>query len=88
MSYRRGYRTIEVQCTGEVFVDEFETEILIAELKRRDHEYTTMENAELRAIYDALKEHRYSDATIALERFIWPKFSSVEQAKEKLLKAK
>ena len=71
--YRSG-RSIEVDCIGYADIDDFETEVLVEELKRRKYENTP---DDLLLVHEALVENRVDDARLLLERFLWPKFKSL-----------
>lgn len=70
-------RSITVRCEGDAYIDDFETEDLVKELKRRKQPvFEQREQHELHEVREALVEHRYHDALAYLDRILWPKWKS------------
>lgn len=77
-------RTIEVQCTGECDIDEFSTDVLIDELRRRQKTVPEDDREELILAHEALCSRRLDQAQWILERLLWPKWKSVEECEKEM----
>lgn len=88
--YRRvRRRSVEVDCTVEVGIDEFETEVLVEELRSRRAaaaDITDDFKEEVEAAYEALRAGRSNEAEWILERLLWPKWPTVEACEEQKTK--
>jgi hypothetical protein len=79
---RKMRRTIEVECIGECDIEEFSTEVLIDELRRRQATVPREDRDEIMRAYEALSLSRSEEALWILERLLWPKFASVEACEQ------
>lgn len=71
--------SVTVTCEGECYLDEFETEDLVKELKRRKREIETKtERNTFLEIYDALCAGDHEEAKTIIESVLWPKWKTVE----------
>lgn len=88
--HRNRSRSIEVECVGEVDIDDFDTEVLIESLQRRDAYKRKREgpDADLVSAYEAVKRGRSDEAVLILEKYLWPKWSAIEDCMEALAKIK
>lgn len=76
-------KEIRVTCEGYCGVDEFDTEVLVEELKRRKQEVEIKhEMDDLVEVHEAICGRQYDYAQLLLERMIWPKWKSVERCME------
>lgn len=84
--YRARGRTIEVECFAEVDIEDFATEVLVDELKRRSVPFPGDFRDEAVAVYEALRAGRADQAEWILERLLWPKWPSVKACEEQRAK--
>lgn len=87
--HRKNYVT--VTCEAECYLDEFDTDDLIAELKARNRALPAAEKSqreELCEIRELIAAGRIQDALIEIDYLIFPKFKSLEGCMEALAKAR
>ena len=83
--YRHSSRRISVQCEGDAYIDDFETEVLVEELKRRKSEEkpdgtpkVQGPDDDLILVYETLRDGRIDEAVLLIEKYLWPKWKTVE----------
>lgn len=80
----RRLRQRSVTVDVEVDLDQFETKDLVEELKYRGDEGGHKDEEELIEIHTCMRDGRIADAMSLLERLIWPKWRTPEQAQAAL----
>ena len=89
--YRHNSRYITVECRGDASIDDFETEVLVEELRRRKVEEKPDGSAkdkgtphELVMVHELLRRGRMDEALLLLEKYLWPKWQTVEACEAEL----
>ena len=79
--------SISVTCEGEAWIEDFDTEVLVQELKKRKAEVETKTEYDgLIEVHDAMADRRYADAQLMLQKIIWPKWKSLDRCLEDFAK--
>lgn len=81
---------VNVTCEGTCYLDEFETEALVKELRKRNANPPIIddERGDLVHLHRLMREGRVEDATVLLERILWPKWRSEQSCIEELHRRK
>lgn len=75
--------SITVRCEGDAYIDDFDTEDLVAELRRRKcKEVDEVADDVLEDVHKALKRKDYEEALWLVERTLFPKWRSLRQCEE------